>query len=64
MIRTVIFTQQKIRNIEPNQLPNWLISVRTKKEHSCVAGTAAPFEALAEALWIKAKRACRAKSEV
>jgi hypothetical protein len=33
MIRTATFTQQKKQNIEPNQLPNWLMHARTNQEH-------------------------------
>jgi hypothetical protein len=64
MIRSVAFAPQKIRFIEPNQLPKWLKSCRTKKEQDCVPVIRYNPGATIEALWIKAEQACRMGAEV
>jgi hypothetical protein len=60
----VTFKQQKTQIIEPNQLPKWLKSTRTKKEQGCVPGFRYNPGAVTEALWIKAERACRTRANV
>jgi hypothetical protein len=64
MIRAVTFTQQKRQISEPNQMPKWLIFIRTKKEQDCAPGLGYNRRAVTEALWIKAKRACRMRAKV
>src|SRR5476651_1163720 len=64
MIRTVSFAQQKRQISELNQLPKWLKSTRTKKEQDCVPRFRYNPSETAEALWIKAERACRARAKV
>ena len=64
MIRTVTSTQQKRQISEPNQLPKWLKSTRTKKEQDYVPGFRYNLGAVSEALWIKAEQACRTRGNL
>jgi hypothetical protein len=63
LIRTVTFTQQKTKISEPNQLPKWLKSTRTKIEQDCGPRFRYNPGEATEALWIKAERACRMKAK-
>ena len=64
MIRAETVTQQKRQISEPNQVPKWLKSTRTKKEQDCVRGFRYNPGAVSEALWIKAERACRMRANL